>query len=134
MALNKTLYHAQAQLNKALNNTDWTHSATVYLALYTDSAFTTEVSGGSYARTAISFGAVSGSDNFATNDAACTFPSPTADWNSGNPIGYAQIMDASTSGNALYRGTLTTAVTILNGGTALSFPIGSVRIEEEIGS
>jgi len=132
MALNKTLYHAQAQLKKALCNTDWTHVATVYLALYADSAFATEISGGSYARTPISFAAPTGSEDFALNDAACTFPAPTADWNSGNPIGYARVMDASSGGNALYQGALSTAVTIQNGGTPLDLPIGSVRIEETV--
>ena len=76
----------------------------VYLALYTvaptDSTAGTEVSGGSYARQTITFGAASGGT--ASNDANVDF--------SGMPactVVAVAVLDASTSGNMLVYGDLT---------------------------
>jgi hypothetical protein len=47
----------------------------------------TEVSGGSYARTAVTFGAPS--DGVTTNSAAVEFPQATGSWGSVGWIGYS---------------------------------------------
>ncbi len=61
-----------------------------------------------------------------TNKLAVTFPTATANWNSGNPILYFAIWDAGTSGNCLWSGTIAggTGVTVLSG-TTLSFAAGT---------
>jgi hypothetical protein len=63
-----------------LRNTSYTSPATVYVSLYTtdptDADSGTEVSGGSYARTAVTFGAPS--NGVSTNSADVTFPTATA--------------------------------------------------------
>lgn len=94
-------YLENALINATLRNTTYTSASTVYVALYTtdptDANTGTEVSGGSYARTAVTFGAPS--NGVATNNAAVIFPTATASWGTITHIG---IMDASTSGNLLY--------------------------------
>jgi len=73
---------------------------------------TDEVSGGSYARKAVTFAAAS-SGTSATN-ATVTFDTATADWGS---ITHVAVMDALTSGNVLFYGAVTTPKTIENGDT-----------------
>lgn len=94
-------YLENALINATLRNTSYTSPATVYVGLYTsdptDANTGTEVSGGSYARTAATFGAPS--NGVSTNSAAVEFPSATASWGT---IGWIGILDASTAGNLLY--------------------------------
>jgi hypothetical protein len=94
-------YLENALINATLRNTSYSSPATVYVALYTtdptDADTGTEVSGGSYARTAVTFGAPS--DGVSTNNAAVEFPTCTSSWGTITHIG---IRDASTSGNLLY--------------------------------
>jgi len=60
-----------------------------------------------------------------TNKLAITFPTATANWNSGNAITYFTLWDASTAGNCVYSGSITpSGVVVLNGNT-LSFAGGS---------
>lgn len=61
-----------------------------------------------------------------TNKLAITFPTASANWNSGNPIQYFSIWDASTSGNCLWSGSIAggTGVTVLSG-TTLTFAAGT---------
>jgi hypothetical protein len=68
------------------------------------------VSGGSYARTAVTFGAPS--NGVTTNDADVTFPTATASW---GVVGWIGINDASTAGNLLYHSPLDTSKTIDSG-------------------
>lgn len=107
-------YLEDALINATLRNTSYTSPATVYVGLYTtdptDANTGTEVSGGSYARTAVTFGAPSG--GVTTNSAAVEFPQATASWGT---IGWIGILDASTSGNLLYHTALDTSKTIDNG-------------------
>ena len=107
-------YLENAIINATLRNTTYTSPATVYVSLWTsdptDAGSGTEVSGGSYARTAVTFGAPSG--GVSTNSAAVEFPQATASWGS---IGWIGINDASTSGNLLYHTALDTAKTIDSG-------------------
>jgi len=107
-------YLENALINATLRNTTYTSPATVYVALFTsdptDAGSGTEVSGGSYARTAVTFGAPS--NGVTTNSAAVEFPQCTSSWGT---VGWIGIMDASTSGNLLYHTALDASKTIDTG-------------------
>jgi len=107
-------YLENALVNAVLRNTAYTSPTTVYVSLYTtdptDADTGTEVSGGSYARTAVTFGAPS--NGVTTNSADVTFPTSTASWGTVTHIG---IHDASTSGNLLFHTPLDTSKTIDSG-------------------
>ena len=114
-------YLEDALINATLRNTSYTSPATVYVALYTtdptDADTGTEVSGGSYARTAVTFGAPS--NGVTSNSASVTFPTATASWGT---IGYIGIRDNATGGNLLYHTALDEAKTV---GTGDIFTISS---------
>ena len=107
-------YLENALINVTLRATSYTAPTTVYVALFTsdptDAGSGTEVSGGSYARTAVTFGAPS--DGASLNSADVTFPTATASWGT---VGWIGINDASTSGNLLYHTALDTAKAIDSG-------------------
>jgi hypothetical protein len=107
-------YLETALINATLRNTSYTSPATVYAALFTsdptDAGSGSEVSGGSYTRKAITFGAPS--NGASTNSAAVEFDQATGSWGT---ITHFGIYDASTSGNLLYHGALTTSKTIDTG-------------------
>ena len=92
----------------------YTAPATLYLALYTaapsDSGGGTEVSGGSYAREEITFGTASSGS--IANDAAVEFSAATATWGTITHVG---IFDASTGGNLIDWGSLTSSKAIASG-------------------
>lgn len=131
--------------------TDWllrgqtfTAPVTQYFGLATtsgsDVACGTEVTGGSYARVAVtsslanfagtqaagSTTASSGTNGTTSNNVAITFPAPTANW--GSVVEYC-VFDASTAGNLLYRSALGTGKTINNGDSAPSFAIGAATFQ-----
>jgi hypothetical protein len=103
-----------ALINATLRATTYTSVATVYVSLWTsdptDAGSGTEVSGGSYARTAVTFGAPS--NGVTTNSADVTFPTATGSW---GVVGWIGINDAATSGNLLYHSPLDTSKTIDSG-------------------
>lgn len=103
-----------AIINAVLRNTSYTSPTTVYVGLYTsdpgEGNTGTEVSGGSYARTAVTFGAPS--NGVSTNSASVTFPTATGTWGTVTHIG---ILDASTSGNLLYYTPLDASKSIASG-------------------
>jgi hypothetical protein len=105
-----------ALLNATLNATTYTAPANIYVSLWTsdptDAGSGTEVSGGSYARTAVSFATASGTSGNVLNDADVTFPTATASWGT---VGWIGINDAATSGNLLYHTALDTAKAIDSG-------------------
>lgn len=107
-------YLENALINATLRNTSYTSPTTTYLALYTsdptDADTGTEITGGSYVRQSITFGAPS--NGTSTNSAAVEFPQATADW---GVISYVGIRDAVTSGNLLYHTALDASKTINNG-------------------
>ena len=107
-------YLENAMINAVLRNTSYTSPTTVYVGLYTsdptDANSGTEVSGGSYARTSVTFG--SPSNGVSTNSAAVEFPQATADWGTVTHIG---ILDASSSGNLLFHTPLDTSKAIATG-------------------
>jgi len=103
-----------ALINATLRNTTYTSVATVYVSLWTsdptDAGSGTEVSGGSYARTAVTFAAPS--NGVTTNSADVTFPTCTSAWGT---VGWIGINDALTTGNLLYHTALDTSKTIDSG-------------------
>lgn len=112
----------------------FTKPSALYISLHTanpaDDASGTEVSGGSYARVQrdpldANWTAPSATAGLTDNAAPITFPSPTANWGSVTHFG---IWDASTSGNLLIYGALTTAKTINNGDAAPSFATGDLDV------
>ena len=107
-------YLENALINAVLRNTSYTSPTTTYLALYTsdptDADTGTEISGGSYQRQPITFGAPS--NGVSTNSSAIEFPQATADW---GIISHVAIRDAVTSGNMLFHTALDASKTINNG-------------------
>jgi hypothetical protein len=103
-----------ALINATLRNTTYTSVATIYVALYTtdptDADIGTEVTGGSYARTSVTFAAPSNGVSLSSADV--TFPTCTAGWGTVTHIG---LRDASTAGNLLYHTPLDTSKTIDTG-------------------
>lgn len=116
--------------NKVLGHvfgaTPYTAPTTLYVGLFTsnpgETGAGTEVSGGSYARQTIAF-TVTGSQ--ASNTAAVEFPTATASWGT---VTYAAVFDASTGGNMLDYGALTTSKTIASG-DVLRIPAGDYDID-----
>lgn len=113
-------------LDHTLRNVSYTPPTTIYLALYTsdpgEDKTGTEVSGGAYARKAITFSAAS--SGTVTNNADVLFDIATANW--GN-ISHVGVLDAVTGGNLLYSGQLTTAKTI-NSSDQLKIAAGDLTI------
>jgi hypothetical protein len=122
----------------------FTPPATIYVSLHTaacsDSSTGTEVSGGSYARVAVtsalanwagtqaaaSTTASTGTGGTTSNNAAVTFPAPTANWGS---ITHFGLFDASTSGNQLACAALTVSKTVNNGDAAPSFAAAALTFQ-----
>ena len=107
-------YLEDALINGTLRGTTYTAPTTTFLALYTsdptDADTGTEVSGGSYARQAITMGAPS--NGASTNSTAIEYPQCTADWGT---VAFVGIRDAVTGGNLLYHTALDTSKVIANG-------------------
>lgn len=122
-------------LDQILGGTAYTAPGTVYVALYTaspsGSGGGTEVSGGSYARVAVTNNttnwpsATGGSPGSKSNGTAITFPAPTANW--GVVTSFA-LLDAASAGNLLAWGALTVSKTINNGDAAPSFASSSLTV------
>ena len=107
-------YLENALINGTLRATTFTAPAAVYVSLHTadptDAGSGTEVSGGSYARQAATFGAPS--NGASTTTADITYPQATAGYGTVTHIG---IFDALTTGNLLYHSPLNTSKTIDTG-------------------
>lgn len=124
MAGNLTNYLESKLIDHFLGTTTYTKPSAVYVALFTvtpgEAAGGTEVTGGSYARQAATFGAAS--SGATTNDTNIDFagmPAATT-----VAIG---IFDASTSGNMLLYGALTTNKTT-DAGDTLRIATGSLSV------
>jgi hypothetical protein len=119
-------YLENALINATLRNTTFTSPSTVYVGLFltdpTDAGSGTEVSGGSYARKAMTFGAPS--NGASLNSAAVEFDQATGNWGT---IPYFAIFDALTSGNMLYHGALTASKNIETG-DVFKFATSSVSV------
>jgi hypothetical protein len=119
-------YLENALINATLRNTSYTSPAAVYIGLYTsdptDANTGTEVSGGSYARVAVTMG--SPSDGVSLNTAAVEFPQASGSWGT---VGWIGILDASSSGNLLYHTALDVSKTI-SSGDIFKIAIGSLSV------
>lgn len=106
-----------AALDWLLGGATPTRPTTRYLALHTadptEAGSTGELVGNGYARQAITFGAASSGS--AANTSTHTFTASGGNWGS---VTHCSIWDASTGGNCIYKGALTTARTINNGESA----------------
>lgn len=124
-------YFEAALLNHVLRSTAFSAPATLYVALYTaapsDTGGGTEVSGGSYARAAITSGTANWSApttaGISDNANQISFPQATANWGNVVAIG---IFDAATAGNLLWYGTITS--TAVNSGQTASIAAGALDL------
>lgn len=112
----------------------FTKPTELHISLHTadplDDASGTEVSGGSYARVQrdpldANWSAASATNGLTDNVGAITFPAPSANW---GVVTHFGIWDASTGGNLLIHGQLTTPKTINNGDAAPSFGAGDLDV------
>ena len=128
-------------IDQLLRGQAYAFPATVYVGLTTTAetaaAGGTEVVGGGYARVAVAASladwagtqgagttvASTGTSGTTSNNAAITFPVPTAAW---GQVVSLRVMDALTGGNLLFFGALTAPKTINNGDPAPDFPIGAL--------
>lgn len=131
-------------LDAFLRGQSYTMPATVYIALETsagsDTGCGTEVSGGSYARVAVTSSmanwantqasgtatASSGTNGTTSNSNPITFAAPSANW--GTVVGFCA-MTASTSGTMLFRANLTTSKNVNSGDAAPSFAAGALTFQ-----
>jgi len=104
--------------NSATRPTAW------YIGLHTadptDAGTGTEVSGGSYAREAVSFTVT---NDTASNSATVTFSAATANWGTITHVG---VWDSLSGGELLFHGAVTTSKTIETGDT---FQISSGNLD-----
>ena len=112
----------------------FTKPSHLYIALFTaapgESGGGTEVSGGSYARQQLdpldaTWAAPVSGDGTTSNVSDIVFPAPTANWGTIVSVG---IFDASTSGNLLFYGSLTTSQTVSNGDGAPKFVASALSV------
>lgn len=119
-----------------------TAPATIYVGLVTtlpNDASTSgalspgvEVTGGSYARVAVTSNATNwpaAAAGAKANGTAITFPAPTAAW--GVIVGFFLSDVASGAGNILHWGAITPNKTVNNGDPAPSFAVGDLDITED---
>jgi hypothetical protein len=122
----------------------FTPPATIHVGLHTaacsDASAGTEVTGGSYARVAVTSSlanwagtqgagttvASTGTGGVTSNNAVLTFPAPTANW---GVVTHFSLNDASTAGNQILCQALTVSKTINNGDAAPSFAAGALTIQ-----
>ena len=135
----KTQYLRDKLLNWLKATAFGTAPTGTYLALFTTAptdAYTSgsptgmEVAGSAYARQAITWSGITptaGSYDSMSNSAAITFPTASGgNWGTVVDVG---IFDAVSGGNLLYYGLLS-ASQVVNNGNTVTFPIGSLVIQE----
>jgi hypothetical protein len=126
----KSIYLDDKVLAAVLTDVSYTSPTTVYVALYTTaptpSTSGTEVSDANYSRQAATFSTPSGGST--SNTGVLSFFGSGAATAVGSVVAVA-ILDASTSGNILYFGNLTTAKTIGIGDT-MSFAASALSVTE----
>lgn len=126
--MNKTDYLRNALANHTLRGVTYTPPNGWYIALFnvtpTSAGGGTEVTGGGYARQAVTFSAASAGESH--NTLTINYPTPTTDW--GDIPGVA-LFDALTAGHMLYFGELGTLKTVY-AGDPLFFPSSYFSITE----
>ncbi|MEY4718485.1 MAG: hypothetical protein RL563_1103 [Pseudomonadota bacterium] len=130
-----TNYLENKLIDHIFQSTAYTGPSTLYIALFTavtdgEAGTVTEVSGGSYARVAVTANASNWSDATGNNGTTANvnpiaFPAATADWGTATHFG---IYDASAAGNLLVYAALTASRTITNGSTA-SFGASTLTVQ-----
>ena len=130
----KSTYLANKVLDHLLGGTTYTPPSTLYIALFTDAPTDagggTEVSGGSYARAAVTNNTTnwpSASNGQKQNANQIAFAQATAAWGTVVAVG---IFDAATDGNLLWWANLAAPRTV-NSGDQVSFAIGSLQFIED---
>jgi hypothetical protein len=121
-------------LDHVLGNAAYTAPATVHLGLFTvtpsDTGGGTEVTGGSYARKAVTNNATNfpaAAAGSKSNGVAQSFVTATASW--GTIVAFG-VFDAATAGNLLWWGAISPTKVVDNGDTA-SFAIGALTFTED---
>ena len=104
-------------LDHSLGTTPFTSPGTVYVGLHTgspldDDSGANEVTGGGYLRKTAAFAAATAGS--ASTNATITFDAATAAWGT---ISHISLYDASTGGELLFHGAVTTSKTIETGDT-----------------
>lgn len=122
-------YAEDKVLDHSLGTASWTAPTNIYVGLFltgndpTDANSGTEISGNGYARVTATFTAASGGST--SNDSAITFAAASGgNW---GEVSYVGLYDASTGGNLIYHGAVTTPKTIEDGDT-FSIATGSLTI------
>ena len=119
-------YLERKLLDHTLGTAAYTHPSQAYLALHTadptDAGSGAEVSGGSYARQTIDFNAAAGTGGAVTNSTAEDFTNMPA-----CTVTHIGIWDASTSGNLLYHGAVSSSKTVASGDT-ISLAAGQLTV------
>ena len=109
-------YLERSLLDHTLGTAAFTHPSTVFLSLHTtspaDDASGAEVSGGSYARQAVTFTAASGTGGSTSNSSAEEFTNMPA-----VTVSHIGIWDSLSTGNLLYHGALSASKTVASGDT-----------------
>lgn len=139
MSGSKTAFLEAALLDFVLNGTSFTPAGTLYAALSTaafdtgaDGSAMDEVTGGSYARVAITCNTTNWPSAAGSNPAQITnatnigFPTATGDWGTVLSI---YLVDASSAGNAYYGADLAAAVAITTG-SSLAIPPSAAVFQE----
>lgn len=131
-----TNYSAAEVINHTLRTATYAKPTTNYISLYTSDPGVgdtgTEVSGGAYARVAVTaadanFTAPVAGVNTTSNAVAITFPAPSgANWGTITHVG---IHDAASGGNLVYKGTLTASKVVNDGDPAPVFNIGELTFQ-----
>ncbi|MBX3288445.1 MAG: hypothetical protein KF855_03775 [Acidobacteria bacterium] len=129
----KSDYLEAAILDHTFGRATFTPPATVYVALFTtatqDNGAGTEVSGGSYARQAVTNDSDywNRTDNVVSNDSQIAFPQASANWGT---VTHFALFDAVTSGNMLYHAAVTSPETVNINGQVVFEP-GQLQFSEE---
>lgn len=121
--------------NKVLDHifgaTAWTPPVTLYFALFTaapsDAGGGIEVTGGSYARAAVTNNTTNfpnASGGAKSNGTTITFPTPSGSWGTVTHMG---VFDASSGGNLIAWAPLT-ASQVIGTGNTVTFPIGDFDV------
>lgn len=124
-------YLEAAIINHIFRGTSFTAPTTLYVSLYTaaptDAGGGTEVTGGSYARVAVTCNTTNwsapGTPGSTSNSLTITFPTATASWGNVVAVGFH---DASTGGNLLIW--LTHASTAVASGATASFAASALSV------
>lgn len=132
--MSKSDYLEAQLLDHVLGDGTFTKPGTVHVALYTaaptDAGGGTEVSGGGYARAAVTNDVTNWPDasgGVKSNGQAITFPQATASW--GTIVAWA-IFDAATGGNMLIHGTVNPNKAVAQDDTA-EFAAGALTWTED---